>query len=335
MKLKYLGESEDEARLYIVVQCDREIVKKVERFFAQKHVLEDLGSDFLIDVRGGTLLSLSGAMTLHVSAIPDSRSTFCGMSIHIRNGDVHQRATFGGLIAVTMPDNRTVLYGVTAAHPTATLILGAAEDDERDSSDSDSLFEETTRSAMDMDVETEENGRDPAPSESSSLGTITERGLIGKRDWALIELACESLLPNRLSQTQLLPTRSALSASQSPEQKDLDLFAPHRQSPSLQSNHAAVVTSRGLQCGQISSNGSIITTSLGAEFIEVFDFIPENDAKLLPGDSGSWVVNSLTGEVYGHVVSIDEFGEANIIPIQGSLESVREHLDAHSVTLPS
>src|SRR6266536_2930170 len=26
---------------------------------------------------------------------------------------------------------------------------------------------------------------------------------------------------------------------------------------------------------------------------------------LFPGDSGSWVVNKITGEVYGHVVSVD------------------------------
>src|SRR3569833_878861 len=37
MKLKYLLEKEDTAQLHIVVQCDRDIVKKVEQFFAQKH----------------------------------------------------------------------------------------------------------------------------------------------------------------------------------------------------------------------------------------------------------------------------------------------------------
>lgn len=57
--------------------------------------------------------------------------------------------------------------------------------------------------------------------------------------------------------------------------------------------------------------------------------------ELIPGDSGAWVVDGITGEVYGHVVSIDTFGEAYVLPIQCTLDEIRSHIKAKSVWLPS
>lgn len=57
--------------------------------------------------------------------------------------------------------------------------------------------------------------------------------------------------------------------------------------------------------------------------------------ELIPGDSGAWVVHESTGEVYGHVVSLDSFGEACVLPIQGTLDEIRRHTKAKSVWLPS
>ena len=46
-------------------------------------------------------------------------------------------------------------------------------------------------------------------------------------------------------------------------------------------------------------------------------------------------MNLLTGEVYGHVVSADAFGEASVIPIQTSFKVVKEQLHARDVELPT
>jgi hypothetical protein len=56
---------------------------------------------------------------------------------------------------------------------------------------------------------------------------------------------------------------------------------------------------------------------------------------LHPGDSGSWVANILTGEVYGHIVSVDAFGEAQVMPIELVLVDIKERLLARRVWLPS
>ncbi|KAG7288731.1 hypothetical protein NEMBOFW57_005087 [Staphylotrichum longicolle] len=321
MKLKYLGQSEETAKLYIVVQCDPGIVKKVERFLSQKHVLEDLGSDFLVDVRGGTLLSLSGSVTIGIWGILEAKATFCGMPILISSGDARQRATFGGLISVAMTRKRTVLYGVTAAHPAAALIPRPMSGVDADDCDSDS--EEPSQPLLDpgteVSISQQVEESDALGSESKNLGTITERGVFRTRDLALIELECEELLPNRISPFQ--PTAKGGGQRSMADTRMLyrsrDLFASDFQKHSFQACPAAVLTSRGLQYGQISSSRSALTMFLDAEFIEVFDFCPNQ------------------GAMYGHVVSTDAFGEASVIPIQTSLDAIKEQLHARNVRLPT
>lgn len=287
MKLKYLGQSEETAKLYIVVQCDPGIVKKVERFLSQKHVLEDLGSDFLVDVRGGTLLSLSGSVTIGIWGILEAKATFCGMPILISSGDARRRATFVGLISVTMTRRRTVLYGVTAAHPAADLISRPMSGVDADDCDSDSeepsqpLLDPSTEVSISQQVEES----DALVSESKNLGTITGRGVLRTRDLALIELECEELLPNRISPFQ--PTAKGGEQRSMADTRmlyrSLDLFASDFQKHSFQACPAAVLTSRGLQYGQISSSRSALTMFLDAEFIEVFDFCPDQGASACHG----------------------------------------------------
>lgn len=52
------------------------------------------------------------------------------------------------------------------------------------------------------------------------------------------------------------------------------------------------------------------------------------------GDCGSWVVDSHTYEVYGHVVALDAFGEAYVIPIKETLRCIEKQLSAQRVCLP-
>ena len=47
------------------------------------------------------------------------------------------------------------------------------------------------------------------------------------------------------------------------------------------------------------------------------------------------MVNETTGEVYGHVVSVDALGEAYVMPIQSTLLDIQTHLGAHEVCLPT
>lgn len=53
------------------------------------------------------------------------------------------------------------------------------------------------------------------------------------------------------------------------------------------------------------------------------------------GDSGSWVIDPLTYEVFGHIVATDMLGDAYVIPLQSIFEDIRTWHDAQSVNLPT
>lgn len=53
------------------------------------------------------------------------------------------------------------------------------------------------------------------------------------------------------------------------------------------------------------------------------------------GDSGSWVIDPLTYEVFGHIVATDMLGDAYVIPLQSIFDDIRTWHDAQSVNLPT
>lgn len=53
------------------------------------------------------------------------------------------------------------------------------------------------------------------------------------------------------------------------------------------------------------------------------------------GDCGSWVVDSQTGKVYGHIVALDTFGEAYIVPSRDSFQDIAKQLGCASVHIPT
>lgn len=127
-KLKYLGklgQDESRARLHIIIQCEKNVARKVRRFFRQDHVKEELGQDFIPWVEGTSLerlihhtdnVELGSTMNLiSVFSKDEQRKTLCGTAIELRYGQNTRSATFGGLITVAEASG-VVLYGITAGH---------------------------------------------------------------------------------------------------------------------------------------------------------------------------------------------------------------------------
>ncbi len=214
-------------------------------------MLEDLGSDFLVDVRGSTLLSLSGNVTFDVLGVLGSRSTFCGMPIFIKNGSACRRATFGGLISVTTAvRKRPVMYGLTAAHPATLTTPQAAEDDSdlEGGKSSQSLVDTrpTTPTARHCFV---------TVGKKTNLGTVTKSGLFKRGDLALIKLEGVDPLPNRISYAQLAKGGALLSTSYTnlpsppPEVPGINLFVRSSRDCFFEGRSAALLSSRGIQHG--------------------------------------------------------------------------------------
>jgi len=52
------------------------------------------------------------------------------------------------------------------------------------------------------------------------------------------------------------------------------------------------------------------------------------------GDSGAWVVDHLSGELYGHLVASDAFGIGYVVPIQDVFQDIKLRLSLEAVKLP-
>ncbi|OTA90020.1 hypothetical protein M434DRAFT_57949, partial [Hypoxylon sp. CO27-5] len=341
MKLKYLGSSPETAELYIVIQCDKRTCKKIKKFFAQEHVQEELKPQFRVLVLNKELTRLSDGESSHdILANEDDKdgisvlsysfpaNTFCGMKIEMTGFDSSVVATFGGLIMVKLLEKR--LYGLTAAHPLQALqgsqpLVDEESDSESDCSDSESDYE--TSGSLNID---------PYPSHNGNFGVNDEEPArrprtIGKviyntfsppiqenYDWALIDLNDQEVQPNLIMQeTQFQSDDYPREAS-----KLVNLFSTDGQRE--ESERVIVLSCRGPQPGVLAFNSSCLKLGHSSKFITTHD---------LTMDIAS--VNGCTGEVFGFVVSLDAFGEAQVMPIELALENIKTRLGASRVFLPT
>ncbi|KAK4641523.1 hypothetical protein QC761_501090 [Podospora bellae-mahoneyi] len=298
MKLKYMGSDEESAKLFIVIQCEKRVAKRVRHFFAQEHIQQDLKPDFEVYILDKGVIRLSTEDTLDVSAHLDGRVT-------------------GEIIEV---------FGLTASHPVEEgNDLGRWDDDDFDSeefTDTDSISELNESDAY------------PQPSHSPKLNAMTSIGKVAhdslrlssttsaNHDWALIKLNT-AVLPN------LAPD------SHPPSLFGINLLASRVPLQPQQKIDVVVMTSHGLQKGSLVSNGSSIMMFPGRTFLQTLDLVLRSDSELRPGDSGSWVVSETTHEVYGHVISVDALGEAHLVPLESTLSDIRAQLDVDEVALPT
>jgi hypothetical protein len=110
LKLKVLGESEELSNPWIVVQCDKAVSKNVRKFFNQQVVrMEYRPRDPDSSFPSFDIYARSEDCATPLPAL-------CGLRIRVGGGDESRFATIGGLIKVSMPGGRPMLYGMTAGH---------------------------------------------------------------------------------------------------------------------------------------------------------------------------------------------------------------------------
>jgi hypothetical protein len=61
----------------------------------------------------------------------------------------------------------------------------------------------------------------------------------------------------------------------------------------------------------------------------------EGLSDLRPGDSGAWVIDRKTSQVYGHVIASGPFGEVYVVPMADTLQCIRKQLKADEVSIPT
>jgi len=56
---------------------------------------------------------------------------------------------------------------------------------------------------------------------------------------------------------------------------------------------------------------------------------------IVDGDSGSWVVDPISHEVFGHAVASDILGDVYVVPIRDTFDNIKQSLGVSEVTLPT
>ncbi|KAM0430908.1 hypothetical protein ACHAPT_005542 [Fusarium lateritium] len=145
-------------------------------------------------------------------------------------------------------------------------------------------------------------------------------------DWALIEM--EQHKPNRI-----LPRKLSDGEIQEEDVRSGDLLMPV--TPPCSSGKRQSVTllsgSEGLKQGSLSPLPSRLLLDPGSAFVDTLVLTLDGNQQIHDGDSGSWVVNEGTLEVYGYVVAADSFGGGHVIPLIEAFWSIGGSLGLRSV----
>lgn len=91
----------------------------------------------------------------------------------------------------------------------------------------------------------------------------------------------------------------------------------------------------GLKRGKLATSFGYIMIGPVKQFNEVYNVSMSDGSVIDAGDCGSWVVDSVTHEVYGHVIASDAFGDAYVIPLDNTFRDIRQQLAADHVCLPT
>lgn len=366
MKCKYLGTSEATAKLYIVIQCDKAVSKIVAELFNQRHVANDLKGDFEICIIDDGFIKFGA--TEDVSVFGDAlESTVFGRRVNLRLGHASRWATLGGVISITIPRAGAVVFGLLAGHPVADIrddieFESASSDDDESiegcSLDCDergldsSISDSSSGSPMvhifsNVKGSTVEDEGILRPNYEKHLGQVTHDSFGYERepnyDWALIELrngdqyynAAENDFDFDIFKSWTYPDLT---------RDDFNPFQRHID--------AVAITSHGIQEGIMFRDRSSILLLPGTELVETFRFtLKPGSGKpcssilwcsssgltiyidLTYGDSGCWIVDH-NGHLQGHLVAMDVFREAYIMPISGTMSSIRSKMQGTLIAIP-
>ncbi|KUJ20175.1 uncharacterized protein LY89DRAFT_473235 [Mollisia scopiformis] len=157
------------------------------------------------------------------------------------------------------------------------------------------------------------NGEEPSKSTTTiteftiPFATSTQRG----HDWALFELSQESVREAK----KALEGNSLFAIFNVPQ---------HLASmPSKDTEIIAAKGGSGVSRGVLSPSSTMMKSERSCNFQEVWTV--RFNSPLVEGDSGSWVCDSVTGDLYGHIVAgIPEIGLAYILPAHKIFQEIEE-----------
>ncbi|KAJ9663887.1 hypothetical protein H2198_000647 [Neophaeococcomyces mojaviensis] len=398
LKLLVMGEDEASARPFIVVACQRHLVKPVKQFFKQRDIIGELQPldpsevRFEVVVREQVqLLSNNGTILVWPRRVASCENVHRlkyvnGLPITAWVNGQGVMATLGGLITITYSNGACRTYGLTAGHVFRNGSTGGESGNDIEAATANPCQQHESRPAspfsqasLDMvvpnlgdgavfdtyndnyeiegldtladlteDILVENTIHDGLP----QLGFIDESLTINatddyrhtqreNRDWALIRPYNEihgfpAGWPENISKTR----------------DDLRLSTNENALSIGQVREVCIARPTGIgEIGFLSRSESSIMISPGDSFSDIYTLSLHPPAgnvlptcflkieltfstELQAGDSGAWVYDATSGEVYGHIVGQGLFGEGLVMPMHAILSDMRQYHGAVDIKIP-
>ncbi|KAI9686202.1 MAG: hypothetical protein M1822_003857 [Bathelium mastoideum] len=346
VKLIHLGEDESSSKPYVVAVCDKGTARKVRRLFRvrwfEEHCRDPNGVDPALQVivydreEAPKLFSGEHAFMASNSVYNDKERSLWG----IEDERGKHLVTLGGFI-----DADGALLGLTCGHWKYQEREKDDTDDEEDSEDDDIIIEPPL-STLDVPMQAVTPAEPDVDLGQSFLGHLdnfdgleySHSGTVRatsfdqepsgvNRDWALIDVPRSNSFWK--SMDPLRSEKTLEKNQESTEHRHHEPFVP-------QAQRAAVLIgggASGLISATLSFQRSLFWIPGSTDFTEVYP-VSNSESSLIEGDSGAWV-RDMNNKVYGHFVAGGPLNEYYIIPIEDTLASVQERLNASSVKIAS
>ncbi|KAK6538883.1 hypothetical protein TWF694_010441 [Orbilia ellipsospora] len=356
--IKILGEDEERKRPFIVILCDPASVTKLRKFFSNKEIkqqceeAESLPSLPILVVASQPIVKLASMLQVFGSTPVPLSSTTCGECIKIVHRGKEKIATIGGIIKVIYPEE-TVLYGMTAGHVVDEVIDDVQESDFGDASsppwraeesESTSESDEELNIALQLDITTVARP-DPVYLSAETrvcnpdwrpIGRILRPNNVarGKEtaglDWALVEVDRGWPMMNTVKIRE--DTKKVY-------QHRANINQIYKVQDGPVSNRAVIYQPGGESSylhGNICTYASYVQQSPSQHETRVYSMRCKTELdRVKSGDCGSWVIDAETGSVYGQIIAVDAFDEVYVVPLEDTIEEMKQLLGADEVCLPS
>jgi hypothetical protein len=279
-------------------------------------------------------------------------NSLCGSKITaVTAGGQRSSATIGGLILIETKQGDFHTLGMTAGHflaPNHDLQTfeedgeeGEVDDDSNDGFFDDEQEYELELSSLGCEGQTSSAETTPLnewPENTGvSIGKIYRTSQDSRQDglnldWALFTIENSSLyLPNIVAAREV--TR-----------------AIHQKPMETERGVVLSTATSGLLYGKLSNSSSYLMLAPGNGMAKTYSLIIFNNQskfvslismicgiltwkELTAGDSGAWVVDPVTNELYGHVVASDVFGIAYVVPIEDIFKAIKIQLSLQTIRL--
>ncbi|KAF3021450.1 hypothetical protein E8E14_008116 [Neopestalotiopsis sp. 37M] len=348
-----LGTTIADAKLWIVVLCDKSLEKCVTKFLNKQWVRDICrpsgnnhpALEILVAGSAWPVSKILAQLPLkHENQYADLEP-WCGIPMCFFDTDnkAARIGTLGGPLRVFFDDGSSKLMGMTSGHAIQDITEDTGQDDtnNRDDlsdSESDSDLEASSPSLFDDNMaQTPETTLDaqlfkPADQlrvsiwESSSVmlpilrpDTDKMRDCKEKNyDWTLVHLD-DMPLPEQKSfrinrwRPLNMPTETEL---ERPIEMPVMILSAERP-----------------KYGYLRTMPARMQFHPGKSFIDIHLVRTREGYSISNGDSGSWVMDMLTMQVYGHLVAADVFGDGYVVPLLDSFNDMKRCLAAKNIAI--